>query len=147
MPYPKGINVPAVREQWLAERREKVEAFDRLVSKGVPEWKAARTLGTTRPGIKSMRNSVESLEGGRRAGAAGDAQIDLGLAILACLRKPGEELTSEDIAAWCGCTKSAIQGIERRALAKVRERLMKNARDPEFAEEVGRLLSVLHATA
>jgi DNA-directed RNA polymerase sigma subunit (sigma70/sigma32) len=46
--------------------------------------------------------------------------IDLGLAILSVLRAPGEELTHEDIAAWCDCDHETIAQIERRALAKLR---------------------------
>jgi hypothetical protein len=43
-------------------------------------------------------------------------RIDLGLALLAIVRKPDEELTLEDIAAWCDCPASTIQRIEQRAL-------------------------------
>ena len=123
MPLPKGINRPEVRAAWLAERREKVAAFDRLVAMGLPEWQAARKLDTTRPGISAMRRSVEAMEDGHAVGRGGGAHIDLGLAIIACVLLPGESLTAEDMAVWCGCSKSAIQGIERRALAKVRQRL------------------------
>jgi len=44
----------------------------------------------------------------------------LGLALLAVLRKPGEELTLEDIAAWCDCRPSTIHRIEKAALKKAR---------------------------
>jgi len=50
-------------------------------------------------------------------------RIDLGLALLALARLPGESLTLEEIAAWCECEASTIHRIERRALAKVRARL------------------------
>lgn len=34
------------------------------------------------------------------------------------MRKPGEELSLEDIAAWCDCAPSTIQRIEKQALKK-----------------------------
>jgi DNA adenine methylase len=49
----------------------------------------------------------------------------LGLALLSALCKPGEELSLEDIAAWCDCSPSTIQRIEKAALKKAR-RLMQN---------------------
>ena len=51
------------------------------------------------------------------------ANIDLGLAILSVLANPGEPLTLDDIAAWCGCSRQAIENIERRALKKLRNAL------------------------
>ena len=147
MPLPKGIACPTVAEEWMAERRVKVEEFDRLRGKGLPEHKAARALGTTRTGIKAMRASIERIEEGGTAGRACGTHIDLGLAILACVRKPDEHLTSEDIAAWCGCTRSAIQSIERRALAKVRQRLLAQVREPEMAREVESLLATFAEAA
>lgn len=42
----------------------------------------------------------------------------MGLALLSVLVKPGEELTLEDIAAWCGCRASTIHRIETAALKK-----------------------------
>ena len=140
MPLPKGINCPTVCEKWMAERRAKVEEFDRLRGKGLPEHKAARALGTTRTSIKAMRASVERIEEGGRAGRSCGTHIDLGLALLSCLRKPGETLTARDISLWCGCTHSAIQSIERRALTKLRRRLAAGIHEPELAEEVERRL-------
>lgn len=46
--------------------------------------------------------------------------MDLGLALLSVLRRPGETLTLEDIAAWCGCKPSTIHRIEIGALQKAR---------------------------
>lgn len=46
--------------------------------------------------------------------------MDLGLALLSVLRKPGEALTVEDIAAWCGCAPSTVHRIEQGALKKAR---------------------------
>lgn len=42
----------------------------------------------------------------------------MGLALLAIARKPGEALTLEDIASWCGCRPSTIHRIETAALKK-----------------------------
>jgi pantothenate kinase-related protein Tda10 len=50
-------------------------------------------------------------------------RVDLGLALLAALRKPGRTLTSYDIAAWCGCTNEGIRRIEMKALKKLANRL------------------------
>jgi DNA-directed RNA polymerase specialized sigma subunit len=47
-------------------------------------------------------------------------RIDLGLAIIAAVRRPGESLTLRDMAEICGCSKSAIWLIERAALKKLR---------------------------
>lgn len=52
-------------------------------------------------------------------------RIDLGLAVLSTVAKPGEPLTWEDVAAWCDCHPEAIRQIERRALQKVRRRLQR----------------------
>ena len=141
MPFPKGINEPAVRESWLAERRTKLMAFERLVGQGISKPRAARALGTTVAGVKAMRRSLEGLEEGKPVGRSMGAQIDLGLALLSCLLRPGESLTSEDMAAWCGCSRSAIQRIERRALAKVREKLVEHLGEAAMAREVEGLLT------
>ena len=145
MPFPSGINDPAVRAAWLAERRRKVEAFERLVGNGIPKPHAARAVRSTVTGIKAMRHSIEGLEEGRHVGRSMGAHIDLGLALLSCLLRPGETLTSEDMAAWCGCSKSAIQQIERRALAKVRERLVADLGESALAREIESLLTTFHA--
>ena len=39
--------------------------------------------------------------------------------MLALLVEPGEVMTCEDIAAWCGCAPSTIHRIEKRALEKI----------------------------
>ena len=140
MPYPRGIKTPEVRAAWLAERRAKVEGFDRLVGEGMPRYKAARVLGSDVSSIDAMRRSVEQLEEGGHAGRSGNSYIDLGLSLLACLRKPGETLTAHDIAAWCGCSRAAIQAIEERALHKVRRRLVETA-DSELAQELREVLA------
>ena len=147
MPFPSGINDPAVRAAWLAERRRKVEAFERLVANGIPKPHAARALGTSVSGIRAMRHSIEGLEEGKHVGRSIGAHIDLGLALLSCLLMPGESLTSEDMAAWCGCSKSAIQSIERRALAKVRQRLVENLGEPAVAREIQSLLTTFGRAA
>lgn len=45
-------------------------------------------------------------------------EIDLGLAILSAVSQG--PLPAEDIAAWAGCTKQAVQKIERNALSKTK---------------------------
>lgn len=51
------------------------------------------------------------------------AEIDLGLALLSVVRHPGECLTQQDVAAWCGCSRQRIEQIEKQALRKIRRRL------------------------
>ena len=52
------------------------------------------------------------------------ARIDLGLALLEMVAKPGVGLTRDDIAFWCGCTNAGIYMLEKRAMKKVRNKLM-----------------------
>ena len=62
-----------------------------------------------------------------RAGRPSIAKTDdvaLGLALLSTVCIPGVPLTDSDIAAWCGCSRQAIQRIERIALRKLRTSLM-----------------------
>ena len=141
MPLPKGINDPAVRAEWLTSRRGKVQAFDRLVDAGATTTAAAHSLGVTVEGVRCMRRSVERLEEGLPMGRGCSADIDLGLALLSCLIKPGEQLTCEDIAAWCGCTRSAIQRVERSAMRKLRQRLVESVFEPDLAGELQALLA------
>jgi DNA-directed RNA polymerase sigma subunit (sigma70/sigma32) len=47
-------------------------------------------------------------------------EIDLGLALLSVANRDREEMTYEDIAAWCGCHRSRIEQIEKGALRKLR---------------------------
>lgn len=51
------------------------------------------------------------------------SEIDLGISILRVLILPHQILSHEDIAAWCDCSPQAIQGIESRALLKIREKI------------------------
>ena len=136
MALPKGINDPVVRAEWLAGQREKLAEFDRLVGKGHSASKAARAISLTLPGVHSMRQSVLDWEAGRQHGGAGGTNIDLGLALLSVLRKPGERLTYDDIAAWCGCRRQAIYAIERRALRKLRARLLEQGQDADLMEQM-----------
>ena len=91
MPFAKGINAPAVRSAWLAERRRKVEAFERLVAGGIPKPHAARAVGSTVTGIKAMRHSIEGLEEGKHVGRSMGAHIDLGLALALLPAHAGRE--------------------------------------------------------
>jgi DNA-directed RNA polymerase sigma subunit (sigma70/sigma32) len=52
---------------------------------------------------------------------ARNANIDLGLAILASTSEPPH--TCQTIAAYCGCSRQRIQQIEHEALRKLRARL------------------------
>ena len=125
MPVPKHLYVdPAVRQAWIEERQPVVAEFDRLVAAGLTTRKAARQVGYTAPGIHRMRAGLESLEG-RTLGRAKSERIDLGLALLSLANPPGERreaLTAEEIAAWCGCSRAAIEHIEHRALRKLKHR-------------------------
>jgi hypothetical protein len=57
-----------------------------------------------------------------RGQLAKTADIDLGLAVSAATLEPGETRSHEDLAAFCGCSKTNIQHIERRALRKLRNK-------------------------
>ena len=134
MPIPKGINDPAVRAAWLAGRRDKLAEFDRLVGKGYGVTKAARAIGLCVNSVRAMRRSVEAWEDGDRHHGTQRERIDLGLALLSVLRKPGERLTLEDMAAWCDCPQQSIQRIEARALRKMRQRLLESEVQAEEIE-------------
>jgi hypothetical protein len=58
-------------------------------------------------------------------------RIDLGLAILHAIRKPGASFEAEDIAAWCGCSALAIRNAEAKALANLRKGLKRVGVDKE----------------
>ncbi|CAA0111563.1 Uncharacterised protein [BD1-7 clade bacterium] len=49
--------------------------------------------------------------------------IDLGLSVLCALADEGETLTLDAIAEVCNCRRNAIWMAERKALAKLRQRL------------------------
>lgn len=49
--------------------------------------------------------------------------IDVGLAVLCSLMRPGESLSDRDIAYVCNCSRNAIYIIEKRALRKMRVKL------------------------
>jgi hypothetical protein len=51
-------------------------------------------------------------------------RIDLGLAILSARARPGERYSYEEIAAFCGCSKTLIQIIEARAIRKISNLLL-----------------------
>lgn len=52
-----------------------------------------------------------------------ETRIDLGLAIARCHARPGERMTREVLAEFCGCTDSYIFLIEQTALRKLRKLL------------------------
>lgn len=51
--------------------------------------------------------------------------MEVGLAVLATLVKPGQSVSHRAIAEVCGCSRGLIFLIEKQALKKVRERLRK----------------------
>lgn len=65
---------------------------------------------------------------------ARSSRVDLGLALLSLVAKPGVPLTFDDMAAWCGCSRQAINFIYQRALRKLRNALF--FRDHELTEEL-----------
>ena len=61
------------------------------------------------------------------------ANIDLGLAVSALSLEYGQTRTAEEIAAYCGCHRRAIEKIEKRALRKLqRAAFLRN--DPVLRE-------------
>jgi hypothetical protein len=68
---------------------------------------ASRSRGTPLRGIRDTKAT----------------RVDLGLALLSALILPGQTLTLEDIAAWCGCSRGTIRQIRTRAELKFRARL------------------------
>ena len=137
MALPKNVRDPEVRARWVAARQPIVAEYDHLRASGFSQKLAARQIGHTPAGVEAMRRSIEHLSGDTiRVGPEEGNGIDLGLAVLGCLRKPGEVLSQEDIAAWCGCSRSMIHHIERRAIAKVKRRLLEIVQGADLAEEV-----------
>jgi DNA-directed RNA polymerase sigma subunit (sigma70/sigma32) len=66
---------------------------------------------------------------------ARNANIDLGLAILASTSEPPH--TCQAIAAYCGCSRQRIQQIEQKALRRLtvtldRDRILREAFENEF---------------
>jgi len=52
-----------------------------------------------------------------------DCDIDLGLAVSSLSLEYGHTRTYEELAAFCGCSKTAIQSIENKAIRKIRKSL------------------------
>jgi CRP-like cAMP-binding protein len=59
----------------------------------------------------------------------------LGMALLRRRNISGIILSHEDIAAWCGCSKSTVFRIERQALKKARKILSDSATLPGDSEQ------------
>lgn len=81
-----------------------------------------------------------------RAGRAKVERIDLGLALLSVIALPGIQYTQDEIAAWCGCTNSAIYQIEQKALKKLRNRL-RFCSDPRLREMVEQVVCTTRRAA
>jgi hypothetical protein len=54
-------------------------------------------------------------------------RVNLGLAIAGATLQPGQSRTLREIAAYCGCSMQAVQEIERTAMRKLRNRLMRES--------------------
>lgn len=70
-------------------------------------------------GLAVKKPSRDTIDISVRAGRERRARVDLGLAVLEVLLKPGQTLTRDDIAAWCGVSQEAIRRIEGNALRKL----------------------------
>jgi len=68
-----------------------------------------------------MRAKIERANPASRSGQDLTLHIELGCAVLQAIC-PGRK-TADVIAAACGCSRSYIYGIEKRALKKLRHRL------------------------
>jgi len=89
-----------------------------------------RLFVSWRGAISAQKDST-----GMKGRLARNANIDLGLAILASTSEPPH--TSRTIAAYCGCSRQRIQQIEQKALRKLRaalyrNRILKEAFENEF---------------
>jgi transcriptional regulator len=51
--------------------------------------------------------------------------FDAALEVIATVMRPGEILGQREIAEICGCSRSLIHQIEKKALRKIRERMRK----------------------
>lgn len=66
-----------------------------------------------------------------------DGSIDAGLHVLSLVTPRGVELTHEEIAYVCGCSRGLIWSYEKRAMQKIR-RILKNRSDiRELLHEIG----------
>ena len=103
-----------------------------------PKESLAFLGGTGRVGFNLFRRVPTSGQNGRtgmKGILARNANIDLGLAILASTSEPPH--TCKTIAAYCGCSRQAIQQIEQKALRKFRaalyrDRILREAFENEF---------------
>ena len=73
------------------------------------------------------------IKGEQLCGPEKSARIDLGLALLHAVRIPHIRYTRDEIAAWCGCTDSAIFLIEQQVRAKLYRRCVFSG-DPVLRE-------------
>ena len=68
-----------------------------------------------------LRNPIDHMVPGQ--GREKTSRLDLGLALLHTRALPGICYTQDEIAAFGGCSRSAIAQIEARAIRKLRRRL------------------------
>ena len=91
---------------------------------GMDEVDYADGVDTRETGLQGRADAPAGrpcLEVDRERRLKSDEQIDLGLAVLICLRRRGERMSYEAIAAATGLNEIAVQRIERRALDKLLE--------------------------
>jgi hypothetical protein len=82
---------------------------------GIDKWKQA---------CAEMLGPVKFRDTGPGPIALRTATMDLGIAICGALTSPGQVRTTREIAAFAGCTHQAITDIEKKAMRKIRRRLM-----------------------
>ncbi|HYG24499.1 MAG TPA: hypothetical protein VEH04_17100 [Verrucomicrobiae bacterium] len=51
--------------------------------------------------------------------------IEFGLKLLTAIAEPGVRYDAAEIAAWCGCSRQAIEQLESKALARARQEFVK----------------------
>lgn len=61
-----------------------------------------------------------------------DGGIDAGLLVLSAVTPPGVELTQEEIAAVCGCSRGYIWWLEKRAKQKIKREFERRGINPEL---------------
>ena len=99
-----------------------------------PLWYDAKRAGTFMSTDKVTMMRRETIDGSVPVqGPAKSSRVDLGIAILQAVAVPGVRYTHDEISAFAGCTRSAIQQIEARALHKLRRRLLLR-KDPVLRE-------------
>ena len=96
------------RGRWCRKEAEKVARETGLTPRTVMDyWK----LGKTPTKCKAFSSYKKTDE------------INLALAVFACLNPPGQNQTLKSIAEVCGISKEAIRSIEQKALKSIRQKV------------------------